>query len=156
MVIIMRDHEVLRKAPGCLLRFLCWCLWLRDIHSNISAYISPRCPWCCRYLQQNWNWAHFFYFFVFVVVKKLERQRALDCRQSFLHCCQPCCLPIVLTSQHTHAQIHTDTMVKSLSEIRLTSSVYLTHFEEARMQIHIHTHMRTHTLKLCLSYSATQ
>lgn len=44
MVIIMRDHEVLRKAPGCLLRFLCWCLWLRDIHSNISAYISPRCP----------------------------------------------------------------------------------------------------------------
>lgn len=148
MVIIMRDHEVLRKAPGCLLRFLCWCLWLRDIHSNISAYISPRCPWCCRYLQQKWNGAHFFYFVVFVVVKKLERQRALDCRQSFLHCCQPCCLPIVLTSQHTHAQIHTETMVKSLSEIRLTSSVYLTHFEEARMQIH--------TLKLCLSYSATQ
>lgn len=124
MVIIMRDHEVLRKAPGCLLRFLCWCLWLRDIHSNISAYISPRCSWCCRYLQQKWNGAHFFYFVVFVVVKKLERQRALDCRQSFLHCCQPCCLPIVLTSQHTHAQIHTETMVKSLSEIRLTSCLF--------------------------------
>lgn len=66
----------------------------------------------------------FFYFVVFVVVKKLERQRALDCRQSFLHCCQPCCLPIVLTSQHTHAQIHTETMVKSLSEIRLTSCLF--------------------------------
>lgn len=70
MVIIMRDHEVLRKALGCLLRFLCWCLWLRDIHSNISAYISPRCPWCCRYLQQKWNGAHFFLFCCFCSCKK--------------------------------------------------------------------------------------
>ena len=48
------------------------------------------------------------------------------------------------TQKHTHTQTHTDTehsMVKSLSEIRLTSSVYLTSFEEARVQTHTaHTH----------------
>ena len=39
-------------------------------------------------------------------------------------------------------------MVKSLSEIRLTSSVYLTSFEEVRVQTHTHTHTRTLALYL--------
>ena len=78
---------------------------------------------------------------------KLNRQRTLDCRQCFPCCCQPCCLPIVSTPQHAHTNTHIDTehsMVKSLSEIRLTSSVYLTSFEEVRVQTHTHTHTHTH------------
>ncbi len=71
--------------------------------------------------------------------KEIKRQRTLDCRQCFPWCCQPCCLLIVWTPQHTHTDTE-HSVVKSLSEIRLTSSVYLTSFEEARVQTHAHTH----------------
>lgn len=43
MVIIMRDHKVLRKALGCLLGFLRWCLLLysETYTSSVSAHIGP-------------------------------------------------------------------------------------------------------------------
>lgn len=74
--------------------------------------------------------------------RKRERQRTLDGRQCFLSAMlSPHCFNID-TQTHTDTQ---HTMMKSLSEIRLTSSVYLTSFEEARVQTHTHTHCATAT-----------
>lgn len=93
-------------------------------------------------LRAEWKWSGFS--------NNPETQRAPGCYLcSSPLPCQPRCLLIVSVWQrahtdghkHTHTQCQTlHSLVKSLSEIRLTSAVYLTSFEEARLQTHIHIH----------------
>lgn len=76
-----------------------------------------------------------------------EGQRALDRGHLAPSCCLSGRLLIVSTSQHAHADTQLR-MVRSLYELRLTSFVYFTYFEEVRVQ----TQTKTHTLLNCATY----
>lgn len=114
---------------------------------------KPACTQAVHQLGQtakfknHWSWYYqgwyqgFYFYFCNIGKKNLERQRALDHRQGFLCCCQPRCLPIVSTSQHTRTNTH-----RQHGEVIVWNK---THFLCLFNLLWRSESTNTHTLKLC-------